>query len=230
MRRRWALWLVLVHVAITATFVIREEVDAWDFWRHSLKFRDDVVPEPIPRWMTVVNAWAHGNRAPVAPPPDQFFMGIDYWPSSAIKGFHIVELPVALLVGWYKHPLSISAAPPLLPLVLLPGVHNLQVHTRILFLDGMVIALVALQWWVVAQVMRRKERFARWVRRPIIGITVAGVVCAVACLPPNEWHSAELIAMFSAFTALIGWLWVIGASALLMGRSVWQWGCARVHR
>jgi hypothetical protein len=230
MRKRWALWLVLLHVAVAAAFVVREELDVWDYWKYSSASLEDASPEPIPRWMTVVNAWAHGHDAPLAPVPDQFIMAIDYWPSPAIKSFYTVELPGALLVGWYKHPLSISAGPPLLPLGLLPGVHHLQLRTRIFFLDGLLIALVALHWWIVAQLLRRKQRFARWVRRPIIGITFAGVICAVACLPPHEGHFAELIVMFSAFAAAIGWLWAIGATALLMGRSAWQWGYARAHR
>ena len=160
---------------------------------------------------------------------DRFFMANRLLALVGDKGPFTVELPMAALAGWYKHPLTLPPSPPLLPPGLLPGVHHLQLHTRILFLDGLMIALVALHWWLVAQVLRRKEQFARWVWRPILVITIAGVVSALACLPPHGWHFPELIVMLSVLAALIGWLWAIGASAVSVAWSAYQWGYRRVH-
>jgi hypothetical protein len=67
MRKRWAFWLVLLQVVVTCVFVVREEVAEWDY---PPRWRDWVQAEPIPRWMTVLNAWVHGTRAPDPPPFD----------------------------------------------------------------------------------------------------------------------------------------------------------------
>jgi hypothetical protein len=212
------LWLVLLHVAITSVFVVREEVAGWDSWKYFPESWDYIQPEPIPRWMTVLNAWVKGTRAPSPPAPDDWAMSVDYWPSAARKGYYMVEFPVALLVGWYQHPMSAQAIPPLSP-GLLPGTHRLRVHTRILVFEALMIAIVALHWWVVARVLKRKERFARWVRIPVIAITVGGIVCALACLPPRGWRAADVVALTALMVVMIGWAWIFGASVVY---AVWS--------
>jgi hypothetical protein len=226
MRKRWAFWLVLLHVAVTSVFVVREEVAEWD---SPPRWRDWVQAEPIPRWMTVLNAWVHGTRAPNPQPLDDLLMSVDFWTSTARKGYYVVEFPVALLVGWYQHPLSALGNPPLFPPALLPGLHYLRPRTRAVVLEALMVAIVALHWWAVAWVLRRQKRFARWVKLPVIGVTVGGVVCAVACLAPRDWMVSGLLALVALGVAMIGWIWVFSASAAYVVWSAYLWVYHRVH-
>jgi hypothetical protein len=227
MCKRWALWLVLLHVATTTVFVVREEVAEWDYWPKS-GIPDQA--EPIPRWMTVVNAWAHGISPPSPPVPDEWAMSVDFWPSLARKGYYVVELPVAFLVGWYHHPLSAQNVPPLLPLGLLLGTHHLGLHTRIIVFEALMIAIVALHWQIVVWVLRRKARFARWVRIPIIGITAGGVLCALGCLLPHGSRLPDLVALLALGGAAIGWVFAFGASAVYIVWSTCGYVDQRVRR
>jgi hypothetical protein len=65
MRKHWVLSLVLLHVAITSVFVVREKVGGWDSWKYFPKSWDYIQSEPIPRWMTVLNAWVRGTSTTV---------------------------------------------------------------------------------------------------------------------------------------------------------------------
>jgi hypothetical protein len=226
MRKRWALWLVLLHVAVTSVFVVREEVAEWDY---RPTWNNHAQAEPIPRWMTVLNAWVHGTRAPNPPRFDDWDMSVDFWPSTARKGYYVVEFPVALLVGWYRHPMSALDNPPLFPPALLPGTHYFRLRTRTVVLEALMIAIVALHWWAVAWVLRRKERFARWVKLPVIGMTIGGIVCAVACSVPRDWRLSDVLALVGLGAAMIGWIWVFSATAVYAVWSAYLWVYRRVH-
>jgi hypothetical protein len=140
-----------------------------------------------------------------------------------------VEFPVALLVGWHQHPLSALRIPPLFPPALLPGLHYLRPRTRAVVLEALMVVIVALHWWAVAWVLRRKERFARWVKLPVIGVTVGGAVCAVACLVPRDWGVSDLLAFVAFGVAMIGWIWIFSASAVYAVWSAYLWVYQRAH-
>jgi hypothetical protein len=227
MCKRWALWLVLLHVAITSVFVVREEVAGWNHWTKSW---DPIQAEPIPRWMTVLNAWVHGVSPPSPPVPDEWAISVNFWPSLARKGYYVVELPVAVLVGWYHHPLSTQDGPPPLPIGLVPGTHHLGPHTRVIVFEALMIAIVALHWQIVVWVLSLKERFARWTRIPIIGITAGGVLCALACLPPHDSCLPDIVGLPALCLATIGWVFAFGASAVYAVWSTYRYLDQRVRR
>ncbi len=209
MRKHWAVWLVVIHVVITSVFVVKEEARNWDSWKFYPKSWDHIQEEPIPRWMVVVSAWAHLTKPPAPPAPDEWSLmtDIERHLSTAELGYYVIEFPIAALVGWYQHPTGPTATDPtLLPPGLIPGIHRIPMHRRIMVIEGFMISLVAAFWWFVAKFLKRKERFGRCIRIPVLVFTGAGWVCAVACLLPSDWRVTDVVAGLSALVGAMGWL------------------------
>jgi hypothetical protein len=142
---------------------------------------------------------------PPADSPDEWLQSVDYWPPFTRKALYATELPVALTIGWYQHPLSLTQPQPLFPPSLLPGVDRLHLHARILVLEAVLIIAIASFWWLVGIGLRRWTGLARWIDAPVWVITFGGMICAV-CSALQLGRAVAIIAMAFLLVVVLGWV------------------------
>jgi hypothetical protein len=212
--KRWAVWLVLVNVSVSALLVVREERYYWpdlkvyepleEKTRHSVRQQQ---PQDD-------GGWENPNF-------------ICYWPSYASRGVYSLNWPVLMLTGWYRHHISLFERPPL-EMVLRPLVSELRISQRIIFRDAIMLILIGLYWWLIGRTLDWNSD-PGWIRTGKMQLVAAGAVFAfIGILPrdlPHSWFGDSIAVLrlptylFAGVTSLC-WLTLI---VLAVGTKVKRW-------
>lgn len=160
--------------------------------------------------------------SPVLTKEEQQAMDVDYWPDVRMRTFHMSNLPISILLGWYSHPLSVHTNSILGP-SLLRVCQNLSVKSRVAILDAVLLLGVSLQWWLVGLWLQRPVPLARVLRVVAAGITMLGIVMTMVAVPRPVAEIAAIHATVDVLSLVIalGWvlLMVTGALSVALRRA-----------
>ena len=229
MELRWSILLPLVHVAIAVAVIAPEELRDWHefysrqrYQEHDEAYRIHRKQERARRHRML--AEGPGRLGINRGEPDEFSpMAIDCWPSSAERTMHFVNFPADLVVGWYQ-PAWCRLYPLLWPVLGLAA-DSMRLGTRMIVLDVLFVATVALQWWLMGRLIevQRKEKGVTpsWTKVVLV-ITYSGLICAL--LTQFRRGTTDFFVNLGVLVASFAWL----VLAFLAAVKLVRWSFSRI--
>ncbi len=199
---RYALLLPLLHLAIAGSPLFHQESQVRGHTPLVQRFEDLEKEYPT----------SPSEGMPIEP-------CFEYRPSSATRTILAADLPVAILVGASGEYCDWGAIR-LIPNRLL---HRLQVKTRVILVECLIVLGIFAQWWLVGFWIDQRRRQSRPMRRwiiPVAIITAGGIAMAPTAF--GQQGVVEYVNIYSAMITFLAWIvlllmfaatgarWVIG--------------------
>ena len=201
---RYAVWLPVIHVVTMLPVITIQEATHWKF---------------VPDVQAMENSEkVHSQEQKFAGSQIAWDPDFEYRPPTSVKAIYTAEFPAALLGLLCGHVPGHTFAPRRNETWCRRISRFVPVQTRILILDSVFIAAIVAQWWFIGRRLDRlrlEKRGMTWIRIPAIVITSAGLL---VLLLSRGAGILELIAIIAAFLALLGWLILILAATISLGR------------
>jgi hypothetical protein len=196
-RIRYSLLLPLLHLAIAAPPIFRQEVRLWDYLAHAQLSEDYVRDHPV----------AADNAM-------QPFMNpcYEYRASAAERLTTAADLPTAFLIGSSAR----ECAPGATKAILNKFKYRLRVKTRVILISCLMVLGIFFQWLLLGVWLDRVRKHAKamyWWFTPIAVITLAGMLMAPAAFASTS--TAEMIGLPGIVVSLLAWFVLFGMFLVL---------------
>jgi len=173
-------------------------------------------------WIARYDQQHHRIHSKAAQEQDAAFqesIRMEFRAAAAAPPIYGVELPAALLIGWFCHPISTELGGYLQPR-LFDATLGMPAATKVLLLDGILILAIGTQWLLVGiwlNARRRTSQNDEFPQKVAMAITVAGIVSASLC--HVRW--LDLFSVLAAFGSAVLWLILLANMRFAAAQSAW---------
>jgi len=213
--QRLCWWLPLIHMVLALGLIAYEESQDWRLHLMSVDTRDRI---------SRYDQEHHQMQSKAAQEQDVAFQEwarMEFRLAAAARPLYGAELPAALLVGWFYHPISADFGG-FLQRWLFDLTLGMAAARKVFLLDGILILAIGTQWWLVGLWLRTRQGKNQNIKFPLkvaILITIGAIVSAALC----RVGVLELISVLAAFGCMVLWLVLLVNMILATTRSAWPW-------